>query len=96
MAGALEQIRQAVRQYRAALLVIDGAGLIERLVPSEVELAEFNMALQSQVGGLGCTTLLLAHQVGPISWPNSHLMDGIVLLHDNAADLRQVRLLEVV
>ena len=95
LSGMLSQARQLVRQHGATLLVVDGAGLFERTSGPELKLAEFLMAVQSQIGGLGCTTLLLSEQVGLASWPTPHLVDGIVALHDEAANMRQTRLLEV-
>jgi circadian clock protein KaiC len=94
--GVLAQLRQLVRQYRPTLLVIDGAGMFGRAAATGTALAEFNMALQTQIAGLGCTTLLLSDQVDSLAWGDAHLMDGIIVLHDQPFDLRQNRFLEVV
>ena len=93
--AVLGQARALVREHRATLLVVDGAGYLGRHAASDVALAQFVMSLNTQLSRLGCTTLLLSDQTDPAA-THAGLLDGIVRLHDEAVGLHQLRLLEAV
>ncbi len=93
--GVLTLLRRLVRERQATLLVIDGAGLLEDLAPSQMEYRRFTQELQSQLDALGCTSLLLANR-GP---DDTHMvgthLDGILLLANDQVGSRDIRSLRV-
>jgi circadian clock protein KaiC len=93
--AVLVQARALVREHRATVLLIDGAGYLGRHAASDVALAQFMVSLNSQLSRLGCTTLLLSDETDP-SATHASLLDGIVRLHDQAVGLHQLRLIELV
>jgi circadian clock protein KaiC len=93
--AVLGQARALVREHRATLLLMDGAGHLGRHAASDVAMAQFVMSLNSQLSRLGCTTLLFSDQTDP-GGTHASLLDAIVRLHDEALGLHQLRLVEVV
>ncbi len=93
--GVLTLLRRLVRERQATLLVIDGAGLLEDLAPSQMEYRRFTQELQSQLDTLGCTSLLLGNR----SFEDTHLvgthLDGILLLANEQVGARDIRSLRV-
>jgi circadian clock protein KaiC len=94
--SGLALVRQLVRDQRATLLVLDGAGVLAELAASELELRHFVYALQAQLGMLGCTTVLLLNHAGEAPHPLETYVDGIIMLENRVLGVRDLRALRVV
>ncbi|MBV8086169.1 MAG: circadian clock protein KaiC [Chloroflexi bacterium] len=93
--GCLEHIRRVVRERRATLLVLDGAGRLEDFATTVLEFRRFTYELQIQLAALGCTALLLSDQDSTRLHPIEMHVDGIIALRDERIDAYAVRSLEV-
>ena len=94
--GARDLLRRQVREQRATLLVIDGAGVLEEFAATQLEYRHFVYELHTQLGLLGCTALLLADDDRREIHPTAAHVDGILALEDESAGLRDIRVLHVV
>ena len=94
--STLDLFREAVREYRATLLVLDGVALLEAFASSPVDLHLFVYELQTHLAAVGCTAVLLSNDVDGGSHPLGTHVDGIILLADDRVQPRRVRHLEVV
>lgn len=93
--AVLDQARTLVRERRATVLLIDGAGHLGHNAVSEVAFSEFVLSLSTHLSLLGCTTLLFSDQTDH-GTAHASLVDGIVRLHDDPVGLAQLRRLEVI
>lgn len=93
--GILPLLRRLVRERQASLLVVDGAGLLEDLAPTEIDYRRFTQELQRQLGTVGCTALMLTNRgVADTHMVGTHL-DGILLLTNEQVGARDIRRLRV-
>ncbi len=93
--GCLQLLRQVVRERRAGLLVLDGAGRLEDFAQNELEFRRFTYELQIQLAALGCTALLLSDQDTHRLHPIEMHVDGIIALRDERVHAYAMRSLEV-
>jgi circadian clock protein KaiC len=93
--AGLDLLRREVREQRTTLLVIDGAGLLEELAPSRLELRRFAHTLQAQLGMLGCTPVLLLSPVDEGVHPLETYVDGVLRLENRSLGARDLRFLRV-
>ncbi|HLG74044.1 MAG TPA: ATPase domain-containing protein [Chloroflexota bacterium] len=93
--GCLDLIRSVVREHRAGLLVLDGAGRLEDFATSELEFRRFTYELQIQLAALGCTAVLLSDQDSTRLHPIEMHVDGIIALQDERVQSWAMRSLEV-
>ncbi|CAA9545511.1 MAG: Circadian clock protein KaiC [uncultured Thermomicrobiales bacterium] len=93
--GVLDLLRRQVREHRATLLAIDGAGLFGEFAASPLEYRRFAYELHAQLGSLGCTVLLLMEYEAQDQNPIAAHVDGIIVLEDEHAGLRDTRILHV-
>ena len=98
--GGLEGLRKAtqqmVRDHDAQLLVIDGMVTAAAVGASDLDYKNFIAQLQTWVGVVGCTVVILAS--GPPSGvvgPEQTMVDGIIELSTEHDGMRRVRYLEV-
>ena len=96
LGGVLDLLRRLVREHRARLLVIDGAGIFEEYAPSSVAFRRFTAELVTQLSALDCTTVLLVDRAADDLQAIGVHVDGILVLEDVGIGLRDVRLLHVV
>jgi circadian clock protein KaiC len=94
--GLLTMVRQAVRDHRAGLLVLDGMVTAETLAKTGIDYKKFINELQTWVGVVGCTVLFLT-SVGtePIAQPENSMVDGIFELQSGRWNLQATRYLSV-
>ena len=96
LSGLLEALRKLIRDHRASLLVIDGLVSATHSAGSELAFKEFIHELNTLVGVMGCTTLLLTNGHGPDDVHPEHTMvDGLIELKDELLGVRSVRHLNV-
>jgi circadian clock protein KaiC len=89
--GLLEMVRRAAQQHRATLLIIDGMDAAKEFARSDLTFKRFLQDLQTFVGLLGCTTILLSpHHEGEIH-PENTAVDGVFELSLWLAGPRAVR-----
>ncbi len=93
--GVLALLRRLVRERQATLLVVDGAGLLEDLAPTQMEYRRFTQELQSQLDALGCTSLLLANRAPDDTHMVGTHLDGILLLANDQVGAQDIRSLRV-
>jgi circadian clock protein KaiC len=90
--GLLRLLRQVVRERQATLLVVDGMVNAEPFAASQGSLKRFIQDLQTWVGVVGCTVLLLDSGGGEGEVQPEHTMvDAIVLLRGKLVGQRWVR-----
>ena len=94
--GARDLLRRQVREQRATLLVIDGAGVLEEFAATQLDYRHFVYELHTQLGLLGCTSVLLADDERREVHPTAAHVDGIIALEDETHGLRDLRVLHVV
>jgi circadian clock protein KaiC len=97
--GLLRLLRASVREHGADLLVIDGAMTAESLAESPVAYKRFIHELQTWVGVVGCTVLLLTSAVADLGarvLPAHTMVDGILELRSSVFGSRIARQLAVV
>jgi circadian clock protein KaiC len=94
--GLLKMVRQAVRDHRAGLLVLDGMVTAGTLARTGIDYKKFINELQTWVGVVGCTVLFLT-SVGtePIVQPENSMVDGIFDLASGRWNLQATRHLSV-
>ncbi|MBF5045242.1 AAA family ATPase [Aggregicoccus sp. 17bor-14] len=96
LAGLLESLRKLIREHRASLLVIDGLVSATHNAANELAFKEFIHELNTLVGVMNCTTLLLTNGQGPDDVHPEHTMvDGLIELKDELVGVRSVRHLNV-
>lgn len=96
LSGLLETLRKLIRDHKASLLVIDGLVSANHSSGSELAFKEFIHELNTLVGVMGCTTLLLTNGQGPDDVHPEHTMvDGLIELKDELVGVRSVRHLNV-
>lgn len=95
--GALDTIRRSVREHGARVVVIDGAARFQDFATSRVEYRHFVADLISQLGLLGCATLLLAQPDAEKEtlYGIGTLVDSLIILEDQDVGSRPVRMLHV-
>lgn len=94
--GLLKLLRRAVREHGSDLLVLDGLVTAEVLAPSQTAFKKFIHALQAWVGVVGCTVLLLTSNDDTLGPRPAHTMvDGIIDLATERADMRNARMVTV-
>jgi circadian clock protein KaiC len=96
--GLLELLRGAVREQRADLLVMDGMATAGGFARSPIDYKKFLGELQSWVGVVGCTVLLLTSTGLRVPGEAEHTMvDGIVELRNVVrGEVRALRQIHVV
>src|SRR5882757_3832371 len=94
--GLLTMVRQAVRDQRAGLLVLDGMVTAGTLAKTGIDYKKFINELQTWVGVVGCTVLFLT-SVGneSIAQPENSMVDGIFELQSGRWNLQSTRHLSV-
>jgi circadian clock protein KaiC len=94
--GLLALLQGTVRQQRADFLVIDGMVAASTLAPSPIDYKKFIKELQTWVGVVGCTVLLLTStEPGSPPPPEHTMVDGIFELCGTRIQLRDARLFSV-
>lgn len=91
----LDFTRQAVRERRATLLVIDGVTTAAELVGSDILLRRFIQELQLYLETLGCTAMLLARPADARGNPEHTMVDGVLGLGDRHTGVYVERIAEV-
>lgn len=92
LTGLLQLVRGIVREHKADFLVIDGMLAAEELSKSDHDLKKFINELQSWVGVVGCTVLILNSGPPNDAQQQAHtLVDGIFELSFQPANARIVR-----
>jgi circadian clock protein KaiC len=97
--GLLRLLRASVREHRTDLLIVDGMMTAETLAESATAYKTFVHELQTWVGVVGCTVLLLtssASDLGARVLPAHTMVDGIVELRTTTAGSRTMRQVIVV
>jgi circadian clock protein KaiC len=97
--GLLKLLRTCVREQRCGLLVIDGVMTAESMASSPLAYKKFIHELQTWVGVVGCTVLLLTSSnsdPGTRILPAHTMVDGILELRAIAEGMRTVRQIAVV
>lgn len=94
--SVLAALRREARAQKAAILVIDGAALLDYLAPSEVEYARFVETLGATCRMLGCTALLLTGNTPERLRSLGQHADGVLELELDSVGARDVRRLRVV
>jgi circadian clock protein KaiC len=97
LAGLLKVIRSTVTGHHATFLVLDGLLSAEEASPSDKDYKKFIHELQTFTEMVGTTAVLLgstARQRGGFH-PEHTMVDGIIDLTDELADLRAIRRLQV-
>ncbi|WP_224247928.1 ATPase domain-containing protein [Hyalangium gracile] len=75
--GLLDMVRRTALQHQASLLIIDGMDAAKEFARSDLTFKRFLQDLQTFVGLLGCTTLLLSpHHEGELH-PENTAVDGV-------------------
>ena len=94
--GLLALLRDAVREHRADVLVLDGMPAITNLAEPAVDYKRFISELQAWVAVMGCTVLLLTSE-GSVAGerPENTMVDGIVELSSGRRGMRSLRELVV-
>jgi circadian clock protein KaiC len=99
LGGLLTLVRRTARDQRATLLVLDGFVTASTFARSEIDYKKFINELQTWVGLVGCTVLLLtsAGATAPevVIQPEHTMVDGIVTLNTVHFGLRSLRYLRV-
>lgn len=97
LSGLLQQLRGAVREHRATLLVVDGVVTAEHFAESPFAFKRFIQDLQTWVGIQGCTVLLLKSsgtqgddESGEVR-PEHTMVDGILKLRVQSHQQRRMR-----
>ncbi|MCY0997041.1 circadian clock protein KaiC [Myxococcus sp. MISCRS1] len=78
--GLLELVRRAARQHQATLLILDGMDVAKDLARGDLTYKRFLQELQTFIGILGCTTLLLSPHDPAELLPETTAVDGIFAL----------------
>ncbi len=89
--GLLELVRKATQQHGASLLIIDGMDAAQEFARSDLSFKRFLQDLQTFVGMLGCTTLLLSPHYEGQTHPETTAVDGVFELSLWMAGPRAVR-----
>ena len=95
--GLLTLLRQAIRDHKATLLVLDGLTTAELMASSEINFKRFTLDLQAMTDTLGCTALLLSN-TPPIDQPHPAytMVDGLIALQQRLVGAQEVRELQVI
>lgn len=91
--GLMQMLVTTLRNHRASLLIVDGAGAARMLVGSDFDYARFMHGLQSRAALLGCTAVLLAGE-READVAATHV-DGVVQLFNEPTSARDSRWLRV-
>jgi circadian clock protein KaiC len=75
--GLLDMVRRAAQRHRATLLIIDGMDAAKEFARSDLTFKRFLQDLQTFVGLLGCTTLLLSPHHEGERHPEITAVDGV-------------------
>jgi circadian clock protein KaiC len=96
LAGLLTMVRQAVRDHRAGLLVLDGMVTAGSLARSGIDYKKFINELQTWVGIVGCTVMFLTSLgTEAIGQPENSMVDGIFDLQSERWNMQSARHLSV-
>lgn len=97
LSGLLELIRGVIRDHKADFLVLDGMVTVETLARSHTDYKQFLNDLQTWVGVVGCTVLILTsgHSDESAVRPAQTMVDGIFELAFERVNARSVRLFAV-
>ena len=98
LSALLDALRGAVRDHRATLLVLDGMVTAGMLARSKIDYKKFINELQTWVGLVGCTVIILTSAPAGNdndSDPEHTMVDGLLELRTIALDMRAVRQLRV-
>lgn len=96
LAGLLKVLREAVREHKAGVLVLDGMVTATTIARSGVDYKKFIHELQTWVAVHGCTVLFLTSggEDGTLT-PEHTMVDGIFELGSVVSRLRSLRQLRV-
>jgi circadian clock protein KaiC len=97
LAGGLTALRRLVHEYRATLLIVDGASRLEDFAASRAEYRRLSSELHAQLALLDCTALLLAQpgvETDALHTLGTHV-DGIVTVDDRNIGAHPARLMRV-
>lgn len=93
--GVIAAIRRVTREFKATLLVVDGATVVQEAAASPLALRRFAQQLQAQAAVLGTSTLLLTGQGREeLDILGAHV-DGVVMLANERSGSRHLRRVEV-
>ncbi|MFL5320104.1 MAG: RAD55 family ATPase [Myxococcaceae bacterium] len=94
--GLLQLVRRVVRDHKATLLVLDGMVTAEHLANSNIDYKRFINELQTWVGVIGCTVLLLTsgHDEAKVM-PEHTMVDGIIELQLETRRARTMRFIQI-
>lgn len=93
--GLLAMVHAALAERRATLLVLDSLVTVAETAAAEGALRRFMLDLQALVEAHGATALLLVRPVPGRADLAHTMVDGVVVLRDEAVDVEVLRLLEV-
>jgi circadian clock protein KaiC len=94
--GLLKVLRTVTASRKASFLVLDGLVSAEEASPTAKDFKKFIHELQSITAMTDCTALLLGSTERPRGFRPEHTMvDGIIELSDDMAQLRAIRHLQV-
>lgn len=95
--GLLKLLRNVVREQKAELLILDGMLTVAGLASSEIDYKKFLNELQTWIGMLGCTVVLLTSGEAAETRAEHTMVDGIIEFtseFDAARMLRRIRVLK--
>lgn len=96
LSTVLDEIRRLVREHKADLVLLDGLLTVKYAAPSTFEFRRFLFDLNSQLNSLKTTSVLISLESSIAqAEPETEVVDGIILLHQDASQGRDVRLIEV-
>ena len=93
--GLLALLHDALRERRATLLLLDSLVTVAETAAAEGELRRFLLDVQALVEAHGATAVLLVRPVPGRADLAHTMVDGVVVLQDEAVDVDVLRLLEV-
>jgi circadian clock protein KaiC len=89
--GLLQFVRRAVRDQRATLLVLDGLVTSELQSQPESRFKRFIQDLQTWVGVIGCTVIMLASSSKEERRAEHTMVDGLIAMGTRDSGMRRVR-----
>lgn len=91
--GLLKLLRQVVREQNADFLVVDGMVTVGTLARSDLDYKKFINELQTWVGVVGCTVLLLTSATAGETTvrPEHTMVDGLFEMTQQRVDVRSTR-----
>ncbi|WP_368670951.1 RAD55 family ATPase [Myxococcus sp. AM010] len=75
--GLLELVRRAARQHQATLLIMDGMDAAKEFARGDLTYKRFLQELQTFIGIIGCTTILLSPHFARDMPPETTAVDGV-------------------